>query len=447
MRKRKILLLCLTVTIFAGIIYSYSSFFREPVQHPAQNIIFILIDTLRADHMGLYGYSRDTTPNITALARHGTVFSRVYAVSPWTNPSIATIFTGQYPQAIFEPAEHPDAIRQALPQKATTLAEKLREAGYETVALVDHPGISPYCGYDQGFNRYVMLYAKGHFKAWSVTSPSFILNEFHTQLRSLKGKKLFLYLHLVYPHRPYKPMPEYNIFGKGFQNIDVTEKEGMINQYDGEIRQTDDLIGKAFQVLKQEDFWKDSCLIITADHGEGFWEHGKVEHGNSLFDELLRVPLIVVQSSNTGSHKISDMVSAVDFFPTVLATAGVPLPPGLPGLNLRPYFNGQEKLPERTVFSESPHSFDIHGMAYISSQWKLIAFPTVRRAWLFDVLTDPYERRNLIGQHIDLLPEIKEKLQARRAKDDQFRKILGKSQIKLDEETDERLKALGYIND
>jgi len=445
MRRRNVFLFCVTLTIFAGMIYSYSILFRTE-ERPAQNIIFILVDTLRADHMGLYGYSRDTTPNITAIARHGTVFNRVYAVSPWTNPSIATIFTGQYPRAIFEPAEHPDAIRQALPQKATTLAEKLRAAGYDTIGLVDHPGITHSAGYDQGFNRYVMLYTKGHFREWAMTTPSFILNEFKSQLRQQRGRKTFLYLHLVYPHRPYIPMPEFNIFGKGFQNMDIVEKEGMINQYDGEIRQSDDLIGKVFQVLNQEGFLKDSCLIITADHGEGFWEHGKVEHGNSMFDELLRVPLIVIRSSNTSSHTISDAASIVDLFPTVLAIAGVSIPPGLPGLNLQPYLNDKEKLPQRILFSENPHSFDIQGMAYISSRWKLITFPTVRRAWLFDVTSDPLEERNLIGQHHDLLPEIKERLQARRAKDDQFRKILGKSEVPLDEETDQRLKALGYVN-
>ena len=186
-------------------------------------------------------------------------------------------------------------------------------------------------------------------------------------------------------------------------------------------------------------------MIITADHGEAFWEHGKAEHGNSFFDEVIRVPLIFLHSSGGDSHIISQAVSIVDLFPTVLSIAGIQLPKGLPGLNLQPYFNGKS-MPDRILFSENPHSVDIQGTAYISPQWKFISLPTLKQGWLYDVAKDPNERRNLILRHADLVPEFKEKLRAHRARNEQFRKILGKSEIELDEETDQRLKALGYVN-
>jgi len=130
------------------------------------NIVFILIDTLRADHLGCYGYDRDTTPNIDRIAKQGILFSNLYSVSNWTNPTIASLFTGLYPQGIFPQAWHKKAVKFVLPSELDTLAEVVRKAGYKTVALVEHPGINPEHRFDQGFDEYIMFHKK--YNKWPL---------------------------------------------------------------------------------------------------------------------------------------------------------------------------------------------------------------------------------------------------------------------------------------
>jgi arylsulfatase A-like enzyme len=301
------------------------------------HIVFVMIDTLRPDHLGCYGYARNTSPNIDRIAEQGVVFENVFSVAPWTNPTIASLFTGLYPQAIFPPAEHRDAIRQALPGQLETLAERLKRKGYRTAALVDHPGISRRWNYDQGFDTWVSLFHEGGFKVWGVTDAEFVNQEFDAILEGGGKVPVFIYLHVVYPHRPYIPPPPHDsLFGPGFKRVEEREKQGVINRYDGEIRYTDDLVGMILGSLKKRGILERTIIVVTSDHGEGFWEHGLSEHGNSLFNELLRVPLIIFLPGGRGRapKRVEEPASNIDLYPTILEMAGVTPPAGTDGKSL-----------------------------------------------------------------------------------------------------------------
>lgn len=423
------------------------------------NIFVILIDTLRPDHLGAYGYSRPTSPAIDRLAADdGILFKRAYSVAPWTNPTIATLFTGRYPQTIFAPAPHHVAITQALPESIETVAELVEAKGYRTVALVDHPGINQRLGYSRGFDEFHNLYSESGAGTWKRTDPRFVLEAFKTATvdAGVTDEPIFVYLHLVYPHRPYNPARRYKrFFGSGFTRNEESQKEGMINMYDAEIRQTDELLGRMFADMKSRGWYDETAIIFTSDHGEGFWEHGLAEHGKSFFDEEIRIPLVVVPPGGrtTEPNEIERSVSNVGIFATILDFAGITPKKGVHGLSLLRFFYAEgvadtDDAPE-WFFSESPHSADIHASAALSSRGKkyvLYQSPdSTPKELLFDVTVDPLESQNLAGDSAELsmyrslLREHSEMNRVARAANDQ-------ETVDIDPETLERLRALGYLN-
>lgn len=422
------------------------------------NIVLILIDTLRPDHLGAYGYSRPTSPAIDRLAREdGILFERAYSVAPWTNPAIATLFTGKYPQSVLPPARHRLAIRQALPKNHKSLAEAAKEAGYRTVALVDHPGINQRLGFSRGFDEFHVLFAESDTRHWRRTDLRFVFGAFQaaTARTAASEQPLFLYLHLVYPHRPYMPAPRYaRRFGSGFTENEESQKEGMINMYDAEIRQTDDLLDKMFADMKAGGWFDDTAIILTSDHGEGFWEHGVAEHGTSFFDEQIRIPLIVVPPGGRTREpaEIAHPVSNVGVFATVLDFAGVLPERGVHGQSLLRLLHPDgltrwDQVPD-WIFSESPHSGDIHAAAALSSDGKKYVRHQKSdlhpEEMLFDLAADPIESDNLADEsprleaYRLLLQEHTDMNRAALAASDQ-------ETVDVDPETLERLRALGYI--
>ena len=202
----------------------------------------------------------------------------------------------------------------------------MQEAGYRTVALVDHPGINPELQFDQGFERWRRLYKDEGSDTWTVTDSDFVLDQFQDSLDELGEATFFLYLHLVYPHRPYVPPPPYDsMFGSSSSKTGRAHRQEMINAYDGEVRYTDEIIGRLAEVLDERRLTRSTWLIVTSDHGEGFWEHNQAEHGNSFFNELTRVPMILVppQGEGVAGLRIPSPASVVDLKPTILGLAGL----------------------------------------------------------------------------------------------------------------------------
>jgi arylsulfatase A-like enzyme len=413
------------------------------------NVVLVLVDTLRADHLGTYGYGRPTSPRIDAIAREGIVFERAYSVSPWTNPAIATLFTGFWPQKLMPPARHRIAIHQALPDAVETLAEGFAAAGYRTAALVDHPGITPKLNFGKGFETFVRLFEAGGFPVWGLTDSGFVLAQIERTLDADRARPLFLYLHLVYPHRPYGPPPPYDgMFGPGFAKLDASERAGIVNAYDAEIRYTDDLIGKLEDALVARDMWDATWLVLTSDHGEGFWEHGRGEHGNTLFDELLRIPLVVHPPVRWGGEpvRVPNRVSLVDVFPTLLGMAGIH-DRARDGHDLLLLLDdgGLGLLDDRTIFAESPHAGDVHGAAVLRGEHKYIFWKGDPER-VFDLAADPEERESLSWFDPSRMRDAREHLIRHRARSRTSRERWPKETRSLDADTVERLRALGYTD-
>lgn len=440
---RRLLELCCLVALLSVECRSHET--RKP------HILLILMDTLRADHLGCYGYSRNTSPNIDAMAQNGIFFKYAYTVSPWTNPTIASIFTGQFPQAIFPTAVHEEAITQVLPKELNTTAELLKANGYKTIALIDHPGIGPELQYDQGFDVFVKLFEKGNFGQWSRTDVDYVLKEFNEQMDAARGKRVFLYLHLVYPHMPYRPPPPYDtMFGTGFTKLSQEERQGIINMYDGEIRQTDDAIGRINEELQKRKLTDETYVLVTSDHGEAFWEHGRFTHGNSYFDEVLRIALVITGPRNAVKPaQISEPVSNIDIFPTILHLASVEPPQGTPGKSLLRYATDSSRAPEPGfIFSENASSKDIHSTACLCQNRKYVHEPGVPNNphLLYDLSRDPEEKRNLAAEGVlysDLQKRMLEHLQENKNR----RSRLSVKSVEPDDETKERLRALGYVDE
>lgn len=415
------------------------------------NVVLVMVDTLRADHLGCYGYPRATSPNLDGLAGRGILFENFYSVAPWTNPAIATLFTGRYPRAVFPPLPHRQAIGIPLPSRLTTLAERLTGAGYRTMALVDHPGINRQLQFDQGFEHWRSLYLEGGFDTWAVTDSAFVLEQFRSSLDGLGDDSFFLYLHLVYPHRPYAaPAPYDTMFGPSTRGTGRPLRREMINAYDGEVRYTDELIGQLAAALGERDLDRTTWLLVTSDHGEGFWEHNQAEHGNSFFNELIRVPMILVppRGGKATGLRVVTPASLVDLHPTVLGLTGVEPSPDLVGRNLRSSWEDPARPEEaRWLFLSSQHSKDVEAAAVVHGNLKYIDRLPWRRARpaLFDLSADPAEARNLV----EVSPrarELRRRLRAHLEEADLQRSgLLGEDEVELDEEVLERLRALGYL--
>jgi len=410
---------------------------RDDPERP--DILLILVDTLRADHLGVYGYERDTSPNLDAWAKRGIVFDQARSTAPWTNPAIASLFAGLYPQSVLPPATHKEAIRLIVPDSHEMLAERLHTAGYRTVALVDHPGLGRGNGFGQGFESYDHLYELAGESGWTDTPADFVAETVRDRLESADQRPTFLYLHLVYPHRPYSPPePHGSYFESPHEGGRGARRAEAIDSYDGEIRYMDTLIGSLERLLRELEL--EPWILFTSDHGEGFWEHGRSEHGNSFFDELLRIPLIVIPPPGSGQKagRSDRLVSLLDLHPTVLEIAGIELPEGLDGLSL--LTDRAATTPGRSLISESPHSRSIHGAAIIRDHTKYILD---RDRSAYDVFEDPAESHP-VATTVETW-QLVERLLLEHRRRNELRRIAPETR-EPDPETIERLKALGYVD-
>jgi hypothetical protein len=276
------------------------------------NIIILLADTLRADHLGKNGYSRNTSPVLDNFAAENVDFT--YAVSPssWTIPSVASLFTGLYPSAHGVMPRNRETISK-LNDDFETLAEALKKEGYSTAAIAANFLVSAKFGLDQGFEQFDT--ARGE-TAERITKRAI---NYLDHAKSLKNP-FFLYVHYMDPHHPYQPPPPFNKMFAGPLGSYSPEVMADISLYDGEIRFTDTQIGELLSWLKKQGLFENSIVIITSDHGEQFGERGHLGHGNKLFSEEVRVPLMI--SAKGMKTKINIPVSLVDIYPTLLSFAG-----------------------------------------------------------------------------------------------------------------------------
>lgn len=370
------------------------------------NIVLITIDTLRADHLPFYGYAKNTAPFLSELTRRAVVFKRAYSTSSWTAPATASLLTSTYPfqhnvligrRAGTKPMQRNGrAVMSCIPKPLTTVAEALRKAGYRTFGVSDNPMVTEQ-GFGRGFDRFARL---GDSGADRVNAQVVSWEELLTQTGAY-----FLYLHYMDPHEPYRAREPWYVRN---QNGDLDR----IAAYDSEIS----FVDRSIEELYRRFAWdKDTIIIITADHGEELNDRGRWGHGYTLFNEVLRVPLLAVLGAGMPSGVIDGPVSLVDVYPTLRALAGLPPSVQERGRSLLAHAAavgpaGQPTRPAYAHLSSGKEEGNQDGVmrSIALDDWKYITGPA--GSALYDLAHDPGERTNVITEHADTANTLRERM-------------------------------------
>jgi len=435
---------------------------------PARGIVLVVLDTLRADGLSAYGNPRPTSPAIDALAARGALFEHVVSHASWTLPGFIGLLSGRYPSTqVF-----------AEGKLRSSFVEALRDAGRRTAAFTESGYVSRHFGVDRGFETFQEEQGKTHLviPGASRVGPGSAERTFEAAiawLRAHDGSPFFLMVHTYEPHMPYRAR-EYaeglpsGTLGRTYEGADrervrkgqlafgETERAYVRALYDGGVRSADRQLERLLAALEETGLAGDTAVIVTSDHGEDLGHRSPRalgEHGHHLYDEVLRVPLVVYHPrAPWPARRIGTQVRLVDVGPTILELAGVEPPPGLSGRSLVPVLAGAETEP-RVAFSElrlSPWN-DHPRAAMRDARWKLIAnLPPRAPGWaeieFYDLAKDPGERENLIGLRSEALDRLAAGLEAQR-------RALGREgELALPDDRlappdlREQLEALGYVD-
>jgi arylsulfatase A-like enzyme len=414
------------------------------------NVVFVCFETLRSDHLGCYGYRRNTTPYIDRLAGESVVFERAYATSSWTLPSVHSMMTSLYQSSHGVIDEN-----HRLAPSFITFAELMKNRGYQTSGFIAAPFLESFYGFNQGFDLYdeSLSRSKHSLSHKSITSPGLTKSAI-SWLRKNQKRKFFLFLQYWDPHYDYIPPPPYDTqFDPDYSgDIDGTEIEGsqkinprmnprdlehLVALYDGEIRWTDMHFGKIIEALRTMGLFEDTILVVVGDHGDEFLDHGGSTHKKTLYDEVIHVPLIIKIPGTQGSPRITTTVSTVDILPTVLELLKMKPPAGIDGTSLIGILQGQEARHPEHVYSELAPNLT----ASIGSQWKAIFNSDMNTFELFDMKNDPEERKNK-----SVAPDKGGKDEINNLKNRLRRRVpFNAPRIEKDEWLEKNLRSLGYI--
>jgi len=487
-----VLLLACTITTAATFEYSpirsklqYSSL-RSTIEPDAPNVVLVTIDTLRADHLSCYGYERPTSPFLDEVARSGARFDEPVAAAAWTKPATGTILTGLYPSrhgALY----HGSSLQ--LPEGEQTLAEAFRNAGYATAGFVTNPNIKKVFEFDRGFQEYfdspvedtitlaairgsvfgglLMRWARHQFN-WKYENDVLQMNEhILSWLAKNRDQRFFLYLHYIDPHIPYSPpepyKSEFTRERDEFLLFNDRKREVGLDLYDGEIRYVDEGLSHVADSLREFGLWDNTLFVVTSDHGEEFFEHGVLGHGFSLYQPVIRVPLLMTGPGVPEGVVVADPVPIVDLAATLVDLAGL----GLDRLGDGRSF--AHSLEDRApvagtgdLFIENEygqdhndnHSFVFSGVR--SGRWKLVLternefFPPAEygASALYDLASDPLEQDNLIAseEHRPLIQRLLDRLEEHSIflQTEGFRDA-APSTVDPNSALGAQLKALGYL--
>jgi arylsulfatase A-like enzyme/Tfp pilus assembly protein PilF len=425
---KKPLLILSGITIVAWVA-GRSVLHSEPgAERPS--VIVITIDTLRADHLGCYGYKDIQTPHIDALARASARFTHAYTPVPVTLPAHSALFTGSFPMAT---GMH-DFSGNKLPARAITLATALRDKGYTTAAFIGSAVLDSRFGLNQGFDTYFDHFEfsrldEAHLDQMERPGDQ-VMDEALGWLKLDPRRPFFLWVHLYDPHDPYKPPEPYA--GRYRSHL-----------YDGEIAFDDAQVGRLFAFLKENNLYERSVIILTGDHGEGLGEHGERTHGFFIYDSTLHVPLLI-KIPGAAPRVVNDEVSLVDVMPTVLQAVSVPIPGSVQGRSLLALALGRPAGGSSNLYAESYlpllhfrwnqlRSLRSRGMKYIDAP----------RPEVYDTRTDPRELKNLYSTRQSLAHEMHDRLFTLIRR---FTPSGGAAEKELtDPALMERLRSLGYV--
>lgn len=414
------------------------------------NVIVYLVDTLRKDHLGSYGYGKPVSPRVDAFAREATLFRNAVAQSSWTRPSVVSILTGLLPRT-----HGVHGRRDALSQEAVTLAEVLRGAGYRTAAIVTNGNVDRSFGLGQGFESYRLL-QHGRDTAENVNARA------AQWLEGVRGEPFFLFLHTIEPHTPYQPPPAFRqrfapsvpedlgkvrtlkALNAGTLPVTPERLQGLLALYDAEIAANDAAFGALVGLLRERGLWEETVVVFLSDHGEEFHDHGGWEHGRTLHTEMLDVPLLVRLPGVGEGRAVDRLAQHVDVVPTLLDALGLPVPAAVEGRSLLPAMAGAGE--DGSGDEEAALSWlDVDGFRSASAStpaWRLIEdrAPRAGRS-LFDRRGDPRETRDLVRERAVRAGYLRSLLRAAESGGARLRAGEGT----VDDELRERLRALGYV--
>ena len=414
------------------------------------HVVLISIDTLRADHLGCYGYARPTSPTLDRIARRGLLFEDVTSACPWTLPAHASLLTGLYPRRNGVRTRH-----DRLPADVNTLAEAFREHGFLTGAIVNCHWLVERYGLHRGFDDFT--YVKEDVKE---VAPSAVGERAQQWLTRHAGKRSFLFLHYYDIHSDYRSLPRYEeqfvrpyqgtVDGSTLQliaaryghlQLNQADIEHLVDLYDAGIRQLDDGIARLFGCLEENGLLEDTLVIITADHGEEFLEHGDVLHGRTHFQEVVHVPLILCGPGVPRDRRQDRMASLVDIPSTILGIAGLDPLPG-DGLDLSRLWRQEEpELPARLVFAEADWNNVKNDIkrAVRGPRYKLHFDSLTEQHQLFDLSRDSGEKLDLASRDLPVSRSLLRELE-------EFMRIQRSTQAapELTREDVEHLRSLGY---
>lgn len=486
---------CILFLVAAGGVALYVNTTDRALGGPrshGNDLILVVIDTVRADDFGCYGNDRRVTPNIDALARDGVLFDQAFSHSPWTLPSVASLLTSTYPTIHGAVGKGKAMHRFSIMRRsAVSGVEALHDAGFKTHAIVNNQFLDENYGFSRGFDEYDIDYATNAQVRRADENVTAALE----WLRENRRQRKFLMLHLIDPHLRYDPPAAFaSRFAPTYRGplrttppkaLDVLTERMMRGEYIpppddreylhdmhlAELAFVDEQLGRFFSELRKLGLYEHSTIAVTADHGEEFWDHGHFEHGHSLYDELIRLPLIIKPAVATGAisattqgmgRVIPSQVRQIDVMPSMLALVGVKPPESFQGESFDSVFYGTaSSLTPRDVFSEEPLyqplALDTASgkirpvnelIALRSNGYKYILDLNSGRDWLFHVKHDPAESADLVGSEPQVAAEMRRRALAQSRLLLEQAKALGPARVfDMHEGAVETLASMGYIRE
>jgi arylsulfatase A-like enzyme len=430
-----------------------------PGERPS--FIVLLVDTLRADYLGAYGFEAEISPSLDRLAAESVIFENCFSSAPWTKPSVASLFTSLPPAVHGVTGFGSMALTQLLPGEAETLAERFRGAGYRTAAFVANPLVSLRHGFDQGFDIFQRIKDTPRLLA---TARQWIAKG------GREREPFFLYLHVMDVHGPYDaPRPdfeavlrqidrgdtrtlteaEYAQIPTYMQRIEFKSDEERYRftswraRYAAGIRVLDRAVGPFLDELRASGVLDRSHFVLTSDHGEELLEHGGWNHGNNLYDHQLHVPLLVrMPLAREAGRRVSSLVSLIDLTPTFAALGGVEAPPGALGRDISSALRGVEPREAAAVFGEAVNGRP--GMWSVRTLSHKLIRNEADELELYDLSGDANECSNLASEEPEAVARLESFLRDHQARN-QTREALVLETAPIEYEVLLELDALGYV--
>jgi arylsulfatase A-like enzyme len=447
---------------------------------PGRNVLFVLFDTLRADRTEPYGSETVETPAMTRLAARGTTFLNAFSNASWTAPSVASLLTSTYPTlhgvrgtGAVRGLEEVAALAPGLPHLPLVVSD----AGYATVAVLNNPAISPTFGFGRGFDETHEFWRERKATRLAVPTPEgqadLVWDRFLEPVLRARGERpFFAYVHEIDPHSPYDPPPPYDTRYGTLEGVDpqrlrslslamlYKRDPGVLSQrdvaflhaqYAGEITFMDAYLGRLIDRLEDAALRESTLVVFVSDHGESLTDHLRLGHGDTLYDEVLRVPLIFsLPGLLPEGQRVVAPVQLIDVAPTILDLLDLEIPPLMQGESLVPLLAGAGGSPLRPSFAEATFEgvFSLDAVRF--GRFKLIRRFDKKgggsQSQLFDLAADPQERENLVQRFPVVAATLRQMLDWRRYQDLRAQEEIESIDLQeVDEQLRSELRALGYV--